>query len=208
MENTLEKEFNQTIAAVTKEVTEDVVRHSALASVNELNRTLQTLKNESGQLVSDIHQARNMYQKVAGQSQQSLQQFNQHIDTWQSRQNQLLQAIDKRNEALRNQINQIENNQKQYQTRLEKELDGIKKKQSNQIYQEEQGTRATTTQLNDLKSQLQRAQQVLQSDQVGQTIFLQKKITHLFYVLVANVILLLCMMMYTFKDSILSLIGG
>ena len=208
MENTLEKEFNQTIAAVTKEVTEDVVRHSALASVNELNRTLQTLKNESGQLVSDIHQARDMYQKVAGQSQQSLQQFNQHIDTWQSRQNQLLQAIDKRNEALRNQINQIENNQKQYQTRLEKELDGIKKKQSNQIYQEEQGTRATTTQLNDLKSQLQRAQQVLQSDQVGQTIFLQKKITHLFYVLVANVILLLCMMMYTFKDSILSLIGG
>lgn len=208
MENTLEKEFNQTIAAVTKEVTEDVVRHSALASVNELNRTLQTLKNESGQLVSDIHQARNMYQKVAGQSQQSLQQFNQHIDTWQSRQNQLLQAIDKRNEALRNQINQIENNQKQYQTRLEKELDGIKKKQSNQIYQEEQGTRATTTQLKDLKSQLQRAQQVLQSDQVGQTIFLQKKITHLFYVLVANVILLLCMMMYTFKDSILSLIGG
>lgn len=208
MENTLEKEFNQTIAAVTKEVTEDVVRHSALASVNELNRTLQTLKNESGQLVSDIHQARDMYQKVAGQSQQSLQQFNQHIDTWQSRQNQLLQAIDKRNEALRNQINQIENNQKQYQTRLEKELDGIKKKKSNQIYQEEQGTRATTTQLNDLKSQLQRAQQVLQSDQVGQTIFLQKKITHLFYVLVANVILLLCMMMYTFKDSILSLIGG
>lgn len=164
MENTLEKEFNQTIAAVTKEVTEDVVRHSALASVNELNQTLQTLKNESGQLVSDIHQARDMYQKVASQSQQSLQQFNQHIDTWQSRQNQLLQAIDKRNEALRNQINQIENNQKQYQVRLEKELDGIKKKQSNQIYQEEQGTRATATQLNDLKSQLQRAQQVLQSD--------------------------------------------
>lgn len=208
MENTLEKEFNQTIAAVTKEVTEDVVRHSALASVNELNRTLQTLKNESGQLVSDIHQARDMYQKVAGQSQQSLQQFNQHIDTWQSRQNQLLQAIDKRNEALRNQINQIENNQKQHQTRLEKELDEIRKKQSNQIYQEEQGTRATTTQLNDFKSQLQRAQQVLQSDQVGQTIFLQKKIAHLFYVLVANVILLLCMMLYTFQDSILSLIGG
>lgn len=208
MENTLEKEFNQTIAAVTKEVTEDVVRHSALASVNELNQTLQTLKNESGQLVSDIHQARDMYQKVASQSQQSLQQFNQHIDTWQSRQNQLLQAIDKRNEALRNQINQIENNQKQYQVRLEKELDGIKKKQSNQIYQEEQGTRATATQLNDLKSQLQRAQQVLQSDQVGQTIFLQKKIAHLFYVLIANIILLLCMMLYTFQDSILSLIGG
>lgn len=208
MENTLEKEFNQTIAAVTKEVTEDVVRHSALASVNELNQTLQTLKNESGQLVSNIHQARDMYQKVASQSQQSLQQFNQHIDTWQSRQNQLLQAIDKRNEALRNQINQIENNQKQYQARLEKELDGIKKKQSNQIYQEEQGTRATATQLNDLKSQLQRAQQVLQSDQVGQTIFLQKKITHLFYVLIANIILLLCMMLYTFQDSILSLIGG
>lgn len=204
MENTLEKEFNQTIAAVTKEVTEDVVRHSALASVNELNQTLQTLKNESGQLVSDIHQARDMYQKVASQSQQSLQQFNQHIDTWQSRQNQLLQAIDKRNEALRNQINQIENNQKQYQVRLEKELDGIKKKQSNQIYQEEQGTRATATQLNDLKSQLQRAQQVLQSDQVGQTIFLQKKIAHLFYVLIANIILLLCMMLYTFQDSILS----
>lgn len=208
MENTLEKEFNQTIAAVTKEVTEAVVRHSALASVNELNQTLQTLKNESGQLVSDIHQARDMYQKVASQSQQSLQQFNQHIDTWQSRQNQLLQAIDKRNEALRNQINQIENNQKQYQVRLEKELDGIKKKQSNQIYQEEQGTRATATQLNDLKSQLQRAQQVLQSDQVGQTIFLQKKIAHLFYVLIANIILLLCMMLYTFQDSILSLIGG
>lgn len=208
MENTLEKEFNQTIAAVTKEVTEDVVRHSALASVNKLNQTLQTLKNESGQLVSDIHQARDMYQKVASQSQQSLQQFNQHIDTWQSRQNQLLQAIDKRNEALRNQINQIENNQKQYQVRLEKELDGIKKKQSNQIYQEEQGTRATATQLNDLKSQLQRAQQVLQSDQVGQTIFLQKKIAHLFYVLIANIILLLCMMLYTFQDSILSLIGG
>lgn len=34
MANELEAEFLKTIAAVTKDVTDDVVRHSALASVN------------------------------------------------------------------------------------------------------------------------------------------------------------------------------
>ena len=40
MANELEAEFIKTISQVTKEVTDDVVRHSALVSVNELNGTL------------------------------------------------------------------------------------------------------------------------------------------------------------------------
>ena len=65
MANGLEAEFIKTIADVTKEVTDDVVRHSALASVNEVNGTLKTLKAESGELVKDIRQAKDMYRPIA-----------------------------------------------------------------------------------------------------------------------------------------------
>ena len=96
--NGLEAEVIKTIADVTKEVTDDVVRHSALASVNEVNGTLKTLKAESGELVKDIRQAKDMYQSVSTHSQQSLQNFNQHVDSWLDnwleKQNQLLHKID------------------------------------------------------------------------------------------------------------------
>lgn len=71
MANELEAEFIKTISQVTKEVTDDVVRHSALVSVNELNGTLKSLKAESGQLVTDIQKAKSMYESVSNHSQQS-----------------------------------------------------------------------------------------------------------------------------------------
>lgn len=54
MSKELEKEFTKVIASVTKDVTESVVRDSALASVKELNESLQTLKKDSPKLVTDI----------------------------------------------------------------------------------------------------------------------------------------------------------
>lgn len=136
MANGLEAEFIKTIADVTKEVTDDVVRHSALASVNELNGTLKTLKAESGELVKDIRQAKDMYQSVSTHSQQSLQNFNQHVDSWLDnwleKQNQLLHKIDERNRKMLSQIEQLERNQNQVGTALKQRIGDVERIQLDQ----------------------------------------------------------------------------
>ena len=112
------------------------MRHSALVSVNELNGTLKSLKAESGQLVTDIQKAKSMYESVSNHSQQSLQNFNQHVDawldTWLEKQNQLLNKIDDRNRTMLRQIEQLERTQSQSSTALKQRLDDVERMQMDQ----------------------------------------------------------------------------
>ena len=71
----LEKEFTKVIASVTKDITESVVRDSALASVKELNESLKTLKNDSPKLVKDIEKAGNMYTNVSHEAMENMKLF-------------------------------------------------------------------------------------------------------------------------------------
>lgn len=90
MAKELEQEFTRVISEVTREVTEDVVKNSALRSVNDLNKSVQQLKNDSGRLVKDIERAQAMYSSVSKETERTMQAFNQHIDTWQEQQQQHL----------------------------------------------------------------------------------------------------------------------
>lgn len=206
--NELEQEFMKTIEEVTKDVTESVVKDSALKAVNDLNKTLQTLKKDSKDLVTDIRQAKGMYHDVAAHSQQSLQHFSEHLDTWQGQQEQLLKAIDSRNRGLLNRIEAIEKKQEQHDNALRQGFRTLQQTQETQQRLEREQTSLVDRQFKETQATLQAAKSVLQSDQVGQTIFLKKKMQRLWYLLWFNSCLFVVTMIYLFRNVIFSLIGG
>ena len=88
MSKELEQEFTKVISSVTKEITESVVRDSALASVKELNESLQALKKDSPRLVKDIEKAEAMYADVSQHALDNMQRFADFISSWQEQQSE------------------------------------------------------------------------------------------------------------------------
>lgn len=207
MANGLEAEFIKTIADVTKEVTDDVVRHSALASVNELNGTLKTLKAESGELVKDIRQAKDMYQSVSTHSQQSLQNFNQHVDSWLDnwleKQNQLLHKIDERNRKMLSQIEQLERNQNQVGTALKKRIDDVERIQLDQKNAESKRALARSQNFQEMQRQVKETKETLQSNLISQTEFLQTMIKKLSYMMFFNLMIMIGIVLYMVRGIFL-----
>ena len=207
MANGLEAEFIKTIADVTKEVTDDVVRHSALASVNELNGTLKTLKAESGELVKDIRQAKDMYQSVSTHSQQSLQNFNQHVDSWLDnwleKQNQLLHKIDERNRKMLSQIEQLERNQNQVGTALKQRIGAVERIQLDQKNAENKRALTRSQNFQATQKQIQETKETLQSNLISQTEFLQTMIKKLSYMMFFNLMIMIGIVLYMVRGIFL-----
>lgn len=207
MANGLEAEFIKTIADVTKEVTDDVVRHSALASVNELNGTLKTLKAESGELVKDIRQAKDMYQSVSTHSQQSLQNFNQHVDSWLDnwleKQNQLLHKIDERNRKMLSQIEQLERNQNQVGTALKQRIGDVERIQLDQKNAENKRALTRSQNFQATQKQIQETKETLQSNLISQTEFLQTMIKKLSHMMFFNLMIMIGILLYLIRGIFL-----
>lgn len=108
MSKELEQEFTKVISSVTKEVTESVVRDSALASVKELNESLQALKKDSPRLVKDIEKAEAMYADVSQHALDNMQRFADFISSWQEQQLELLKEIGNRNDMVSRWLQQSE----------------------------------------------------------------------------------------------------
>ena len=104
----LEQEFTKVISSVTKEITESVVRDSALASVKELNESLQALKKDSPRLVKDIEKAEAMYADVSQHALDNMQLFADFISSWQEQQSELLKEIGNRNDMVSRWLQQSE----------------------------------------------------------------------------------------------------
>jgi len=104
----LEQEFTKVISSVTKEITESVVRDSALASVKELNESLQALKKDSPRLVKDIEKAEAMYADVSQHALDNMQRFADFISSWQEQQLELLKEIGNRNDMVSRWLQQSE----------------------------------------------------------------------------------------------------
>lgn len=104
----LEQEFTKVISSVTKEITESVVRDSALASVKELNESLQALKKDSPRLVKDIEKAEAMYADVSQHALDNMQRFADFISSWQEQQLELLKEIENRNDMVSRWLQQSE----------------------------------------------------------------------------------------------------
>lgn len=108
MSKELEQEFTKVISSVTKEITESVVRDSALASVKELNESLQALKKDSPRLVKDIEKAEAMYADVSQHALDNMQRFADFISSWQEQQSELLKEIVNRNDMVSRWLQQSE----------------------------------------------------------------------------------------------------
>lgn len=108
MSKELEQEFTKVISSVTKEITESVVRDSALASVKELNESLQALKKDSPRLVKDIEKAEAMYADVSQHALDNMQRFADFISSWQEQQLELLKEIGNRNDMVSRWLQQSE----------------------------------------------------------------------------------------------------
>lgn len=108
MSKELEQEFTKVISSVTKEITESVVRDSALASVKELNESLQALKKDSPRLVKNIEKAEAMYADVSQHALDNMQRFADFISSWQEQQSELLKEIGNRNDMVSRWLQQSE----------------------------------------------------------------------------------------------------
>lgn len=85
-----------------------MVRDSALASVKELNESLQALKKDSPRLVKDIEKAESMYADVSQHALDNMQRFADFISSWQEQQLELLKEIGNRNDMVSRWLQQSE----------------------------------------------------------------------------------------------------
>lgn len=85
-----------------------MVRDSALASVKELNESLQALKKDSPRLVKDIEKAEAMYADVSQHALDNMQRFADFISSWQEQQLELLKEIGNRNDMVSRWLQQSE----------------------------------------------------------------------------------------------------
>lgn len=85
-----------------------MVRDSALASVKELNESLQALKKDSPRLVKDIEKAEAMYADVSQHALDNMQRFADFISSWQEQQSELLKEIGNRNDMVSRWLQQSE----------------------------------------------------------------------------------------------------
>ena len=172
-----------------------------------MNGTLKTLKAESGELVKDIRQAKDMYQSVSTHSQQSLQNFNQHVDSWLDnwleKQNQLLHKIDERNRKMLSQIEQLERNQNQVGTALKKRIDDVERIQLDQKNAESKRALARSQNFQEMQRQVKETKETLQSNLISQTEFLQTMIKKLSYMMFFNLMIMIGIVLYMVRGIFL-----
>lgn len=140
----LEQEFSKVIATVTKEVTESVVRDSALSSVNNLNESLKELKKSSPKLVKDIKEAETAYTNVSKHAIDNMQHFSDFISKWQREQKKLLKEISDRNDIVAQWLKQSD----------QKRFEDIKNLQKSTIKEFVQQNEKLQDLLNDLNSEI------------------------------------------------------
>ncbi|MBS5581313.1 MAG: hypothetical protein KHX20_01805 [Megasphaera sp.] len=144
MSKELEQEFSKVIATVTKEVTESVVRDSALSSVNNLNESLKELKKSSPKLVKDIKEAETAYTNVSKHAIDNMQHFSDFISKWQREQKKLLKEISDRNDIVAQWLKQSD----------QKRFEDIKNLQKSTIKEFVQQNEKLQDLLNDLNSEI------------------------------------------------------
>ena len=93
MSKELQKEFADVIGAVARDVSENVIKNTALKSVERLNQDLKELQETAACMASDIRKAQGMYDEVAQKSGRALQEFNTRVERWSAQQEALVAEI-------------------------------------------------------------------------------------------------------------------
>ena len=148
-----------------------------------------------------------MYESVSNHSQQSLQNFNQHVDawldTWLEKQNQLLNKIDDRNRTMLRQIEQLERTQSQSSTALKQRLDDVERMQMDQKNIENKRALSRSQNFQDMQKQMKETKETLQSNLISQTEYLQKKIDKLSYMMFFTLLIVIGILLYMVRGLFL-----
>lgn len=114
----LEKDFQKVVSDTTQKVTETVVRDSALLSVKELNQQVKELKEVSPQVVVDVKKAKDIYLNVEKSTKESLEKFNEHIDSWLVQQEKLVDEFKKKNKKINKDLQESQEYNKELTEKL------------------------------------------------------------------------------------------
>lgn len=114
----LEKDFQKVVSDTTQKVTESVVRDSALLSVKELNQQVKELKEVSPQVVVDVKKAKDIYLNVEKSTKESLEKFNEHIDSWLVQQEKLVDEFKKKNKKINKDLQESQEYNKELTEKL------------------------------------------------------------------------------------------
>lgn len=202
MSKELEKEFTKVIASVTKDVTESVVRDSALASVKELNESLQTLKKDSPKLVTDIEKAGNMYTKVSNEAMGNMQKFSDFISKWQEQQTKILEEISKRNDIISSWLKQSEKRRIEDIKTLQKSTNDALDQQHAELQKILRGLEMRGQQIIAIDKQIESNHQELMKSQKYWHEAISSKVTTLKVLTSINLLVLAALAGYTLKGLI------
>ena len=194
----LEQEFTKVISAVTKEVTESVVRDSALASVKELNESLQALKKDSPKLVTDIEKAETMYADVSQHALDNMQRF------WQEQQLELLKEISHRNDVVSTWLQQSDKRRIEEIKALQQSMDRSLAQQKAELDQILQGLKLEMQKTLSIEKQIQSDHQELMKSLGDRHASLSSGLTTIKVLAGINFLVLAALAGYTLKG----LIGG
>lgn len=114
----LEKDFQKVVSDTTQKVTESVVRDSVLLSVKELNQQVKELKEVSPQVVVDVKKAKDIYLNVEKSTKESLEKFNEHIDSWLVQQEKLVDEFKKKNKKINKDLQESQEYNKELTEKL------------------------------------------------------------------------------------------
>ncbi len=202
MSKELEKEFTKVIASVTKDVTESVVRDSALASVKELNESLQTLQKDSPKLVTDIEKAGNIYTKVSHEAMENMQNFSDFISKWQEQQSKILEEISKRNDIIFSWLKQSEKRRIEDIKTLQKSTNDALDKQHAELQKILRGLETRGQQIIAIDKQIESNHQELMKSQKYWYEDISSKVTTLKVLTSVNFLVLAALAGYTLKGLI------
>lgn len=200
----LEQEFTKVIASVTKEVTESVVRDSALASVKELNESLQMLKKDSPKLVKDIEKAETMYADVSQHALDNMQRFADFISSWQEQQLELLKEISHRNDVVSTWLQQSDKRRIEEIKAFQQSTDHALSQQKAELDQILQGLKLEMQQTLSMGKQIQSDHQELMKSLKDRHASLSSGLTTIKVLAGINFLVLAALAGYTLKG----LIGG
>ena len=198
----LEKEFTKVIASVTKDITESVVRDSALASVKELNESLKTLKNDSPKLVKDIEKAGNMYTNVSHEAMENMKLFSDFISKWQGRQSKILEEISNRNDIIFAWLKQSEKRRIEDIKTLQKSTNDALNQQRADLQKILRGLETKGQQIIAVDKQIESNHQELIKSQKNWYETVSSKITTLKALTIVNFLVLAALAGYTLKGLI------
>ena len=75
----LKKQLMELVGNITKEVTNDVVKNTAVVSVNDLNKNIGQIKKNSEDIVKNIHTAETAYKKILSDNGSELKIVSENI---------------------------------------------------------------------------------------------------------------------------------